>query len=197
MTCALGVAVGMLCSVWSFEYHTPRYEAAKDELKRLLADVVHLKNVDVVQSGFVGVKNGNVYAVFLDMPCPYNMAQETNRVLKENAVVCCFSPRLEQVARNIKAFTPGFYDIRTVTGTLKTYETREQKLKTPGFDDDDGGWSEQGEAKRRKTELSRKDLRKLLKNVGQERKEVAERRGNVEDELLGRIVCCIQRLLLV
>ena len=113
------------------------------------------------------------------------MAQETQRVLKENAVVCCFSPCLEQVARNIKAFTPGFYDIRTVTFTLKTYETREQELRTPGSDDDHGGWSEQGKAKRRKNELSRKDLRKLQRNVGQERKEVAERRGG---EHRGRVI---------
>lgn len=123
--------------VRSFEFHEPRAEAARKDLKALgLTNVAEVYGgVDITKDGFIGVTNGEADAVFLDVPAPYLMGKELKRVLKENGTVCLFSPCVEQVQRSCEMLRKeGFHCIKTVTGTIRTYETREQVLELPGFE---------------------------------------------------------------
>lgn len=185
MTCSLAVAVAPKGRVMSYEYHAVRAEAAQKDLARLVGDVVQIRCADPTKEGFVGVKDADVDAVFLDMPVPYVMGAELERVLKPNATVCCFSPCLEQVSRNVAMLNNAFYDIRTVTVTARTYDTREQVLVTPGFDEHtedetvENGLSD-GDGntrKRRRVEMTERQLRRSQKSAGQERVEIEQRGG--------------------
>lgn len=122
--------------VKSFEFHQPRAKEAQKDFDALdISSVVQVSGgVDVVKKGFVGIKDGEADAVFLDLPAPYLMGAEIARVLKPNGTVCTFSPCIEQVQRSVEMFRKGpFHSVRTVTAPVKTYETREQMLGTPGF----------------------------------------------------------------
>lgn len=124
--------------VHSFDFHEERARAAGVEFARLGLDaIVDVRGgIDVVKDGFVGVPDARADAVFLDLPVPYAMGAELFRVLKRDGRVCLFSPCIEQVQRSCDMLrTGGFHSIRTVTATVKTHETREMKLQTPGFDD--------------------------------------------------------------
>lgn len=124
--------------VISFEFHQPRAKEAQKDFEGLgVSSVVQVNGgVDVVKSGFVGVRDGEIDAVFLDLPAPYLMDAEVARVLKPNGTVCTFSPCIEQVQRSVEMFRQGpFHSVKTVTAPVKTYETREQMLGTPGFSD--------------------------------------------------------------
>lgn len=124
--------------VLSFEFHRPRAEAAAEDFRTLgIADVVTVRGgVDVVEKGFVGVPDGHADAVFLDLPAPYKMGAELARVLRPDGAVCTFSPCLEQVQRTCAMLREGpFHSVRTITAPVRTYETRERGLDTPGFDD--------------------------------------------------------------
>lgn len=131
-------AVAPSGTVRSFDFHAERAAAAEKDMRTLgLDSVVHISGgVDVVRHGFVGVKDASADAVFLDIPVPYAMGKEINRVLKKDAPVCIFSPCIEQVQKSCTMLRElGFHSLRTVTAPVRTYETREMRLATPGFDD--------------------------------------------------------------
>lgn len=125
-------------TVHSFEFHVPRAMAAEADFESLgLSSVIQVsRGIDVVKEGFVGVPDGSADAVFLDLPALYLMGNEVSRVLKPGGTVCTFSPCIEQVQRSCEMFRSGpFHSVRTITAPVRTYETREQVLDTPGFDD--------------------------------------------------------------
>lgn len=124
--------------VFSFDFHQQRADAARCDFQRLgIQDIVTVTGgVDVVKDGFIGVADSLADAVFLDLPTPYEMGTEVYRVLRSNGAVCLFSPCIEQVQKSCQMLrSSGFHSIRTVTCPVKTYETREMKLETPGFDE--------------------------------------------------------------
>lgn len=180
--------------VYSFDFHSERATAASQDFARLGIDsVISVKGgVDVVKEGFVGVPNAAADAVFLDLPVPYVMGEEVRRVLREDGVVCAFSPCIEQVQRTCQMLRKdGFHSIRTVTAPVKTYETREMKLETPGFDDlAINRSSDSPTKKRRRLEngakaVSEKDLRIRNRSIGAERIALGERDG---ESHVGRVM---------
>lgn len=125
-------------TVYSFDFHKERADAAACDFKKLgIHDVVRVRGgVDVVKDGFIGVPDFAADAVFLDLPMPYEMGEEVRRVLRNDGTVCMFSPCVEQVQKTCQMLrSEGFHSLRTVTAPVKTYETREMKLETPGFDE--------------------------------------------------------------
>lgn len=196
-------AVAPTGQVRSFEFHKPRAEAAQKDFRALgIEDVVKVTGgVDVVKQGFVGVDDAEADSVFLDLPAPYLMGEEIARVLKPNGTVCTFSPCLEQVQRSAEMFRKGpFHSVRTVTAPVRTYETREQILGTPGFDQlqeslrdsDDPASSDEGsrQLKRQRIEMSGSTRRKL-KTAGAERLEMADKNDGRHD---GRVIRVAGRL---
>lgn len=123
--------------IFTFDFHEQRGLKAVDDFKQL--GIKHLVNVhagvDVLKQGFINVDDGIADAVFLDLPMPYEMGPEISRVLRPNGRVCLFSPCVEQVQKSCDMLrNMDFHSIATVTCPVKTYETREMKLETPGFD---------------------------------------------------------------
>lgn len=131
-------AVAPQGKVLSFEFHEERALAAREDMKLLgLDNIVNVfVGVDVMKNGFKTVEDGFVDAVFLDLPAPYDMIDETARVLKSNGSMCSFSPCIEQVKKTCERLRDGpFHSIRTITCPLKTYETKERYMTTAGFDE--------------------------------------------------------------
>lgn len=187
--------------VHSYEFHEPRADAAREDMKKLaLQDVVSVYGgIDISKDGFTGMADGVADAVFLDVPAPYLMGDEVRRVLKPDGVVCTFSPCVEQVNRTCDMFREtGFHSIRSVTAPMRTYETREMILHTPGFDEleqaDDtkemvngvgngeGHGEIGGDRKRRRVEdgVSEKMLRRAGRTAAAERLAVAALSGSHE-----------------
>lgn len=200
---AFARAVAPTGKVRSFEFHKPRAVAAEADFRSLgIGSIIKVAgDVDVVKSGFVGIKDGEADAVFLDLPAPYVMGKEVARVLKPNGTVCTFSPCLEQVQRSAEMFRRGpFHSVRTVTAPVRTYETREQILGTPGFDElcvnengaSSGDSSEQDgpEKKRLRTEGSVSTKRKS-RTAGAERLAMADMNEGKHD---GRVLRAAARL---
>lgn len=180
--------------VYSFEFHEQRAEAARKDLKALgLADVAKVYGgVDITKDGFIGIKNGEADAVFLDVPAPYLMGKELKRVLKENGTVCLFSPCVEQVQKSCEMLRKGGFNcIKTVTGTVRTYETREQVVDLPGFeeiseDGDNESIMEEHPRKRKRLERmangngNEKNKNMKSRTVGAERQAVSALDGRHE-----------------
>lgn len=123
--------------IFTFDFHEQRGLKAVDDFKQL--GIKHLVNVhagvDVLKQGFINVNDGIADAVFLDLPMPYEMGPEISRVLRPDGRVCLFSPCVEQVQKSCDMLrNMDFHSIVTVTCPVKTFETREMKLETPGFD---------------------------------------------------------------
>lgn len=153
--------------VHTFEFHLERAKLAKEELAALVGDIAKVNaGIDITKQGFVGISDGEADAVFLDVPAPYVMGDELRRVLKPNGTVCLFSPCLEQVSRSVEMLREGFHSVKTVTARLRTYETREQILDTPGFGTEE---SREPDAKRRKVMITEKEMKRRNRTVGAER----------------------------
>ncbi|PXF42129.1 tRNA (adenine(58)-N(1))-methyltransferase catalytic subunit TRMT61A [Gracilariopsis chorda] len=134
---AFARAVAPTGRVLTFEYHHVRAKAARQLFQSLqLSHVLSVSaGVDVLKDGFVGVQDASADAVFLDVPAPYEMGHQLRRVLRPNGTVCTFSPCVEQVGRTCAMLRKmRFHSLRTITAPLRTYETREQLLHTPAFD---------------------------------------------------------------
>lgn len=100
-----------LGQVYSFEYHEPRVQTLRDELRdHGLDGVVHLTHRDVCNDGFAFAEaetTANVDAVFLDLPAPWLALKHLNRSPSSplnagSAVqICTFSPCIEQVMATV------------------------------------------------------------------------------------------------
>lgn len=124
--------------VLSFEFHEERAAAAARDFEAL--GVGHIISVsaghDVLKKGFSSVDDEYADAVFLDLPAPYNVIDEAERVLKPNGALCTFSPCVEQVQRTCAEIRKrGFHSLRTITAPVRTYETRALMREAPGFDE--------------------------------------------------------------
>lgn len=198
---AFARAVAPTGRIRSFEYHQVRAQKARKDFELLgMADVVDVNGgVDVVKSGFIGVNDGEADAVFLDLPAPYLMGKEITRVLKGNGTVCTFSPCVEQVQSSVEMFRNGpFHSIKTITVPVRTYETREQLLGTPGFDELDQEDSQECSdsdqspvKKRQRTDVEFKGTKRRLKTAGAERIAVSRLGGGRHE---GRVLRAKQRL---
>lgn len=191
--------------VYSFEFHVPRATAAESDFEALgISSVVKVsRGVDVVKDGFVGVPDGSADAIFLDLPAPYLMGDEVTRVLKPGGTVCTFSPCIEQVQRSCEMFRSGqFHSMRTITAPIRTFETREQVMQTPGFDSLVSDFHDCGidmqpisrcpDAKKRKREIkSSERIARPLRTAGAERFAMSAENGGRHD---GRVIRVQSRL---
>lgn len=183
-------------TVYSFDFHSERASAAECDFKQLGIDhIVKVRGgVDVLHDGFIGVGDSVADAVFLDLPVPYEMGEEVYRVLRKDGTVCIFSPCIEQVQRSCSMLrSSGFHSIRTVTAPVKTYETREMVLDTPGFDDLSSKEESHREppCKRMRSSdddkpVSEKMLRLRNRTAGAERMAIGSLDG--DDRHLGRVI---------
>lgn len=68
--------------------------------------------------------------MFLDLPQPWLAIPSAGTMLRQDGVLCSFSPCIEQVQRSCEAMRPFFTDIRTFEILLRTYDVNEGALKS-------------------------------------------------------------------
>nr|GMD37525.1 tRNA (adenine(58)-N(1))-methyltransferase catalytic subunit TRMT61A [Ipomoea batatas] len=73
-----------------------------------------------------GFPCGRADFVFLDLPQPWLAIPSVGKMLKEDGVMCSFSPCIEQVQQSCEALRFCFTDIRTFEILLRTYEVRQR-----------------------------------------------------------------------
>ncbi len=124
LSAQIGWAVAPNGRVSAFEFHAERAAAARSALAVAKVPVT-VRECDVLESGFVGVGDGQVDAVFLDLPRPEDVVDEAERVLVDGGRVCCFSPCVEQVQRTCANLRAGkWHSIVSITAPVRTYETK-------------------------------------------------------------------------
>ncbi|AQZ17228.1 GCD14 (YJL125C) [Zygosaccharomyces parabailii] len=135
--------------LYSYEFHSVRYEQALQEFKDHGLENVTLTHRDVCSDGFLikegnntsfdfaetSIKEVNIHAnaVFLDLPAPWDAIPLLDEVIAKNEKVgvCCFSPCIEQVDKSIEVLEKcGWRNIQMVEIQGRQYESRRQMVRT-------------------------------------------------------------------
>ena len=131
LTHALVRAVAPMGHVYTFEFNRARAEAANREiLEHGLAKQCTVSHRDVERDGFPACLESRCDAVFLDLPGPWKVVPSAARALRQDGVLCAFSPCIEQVQRTCEALeASGFGDAQTVEllGREHDVETRDMQ----------------------------------------------------------------------
>ncbi|KAI4375355.1 hypothetical protein MLD38_013238 [Melastoma candidum] len=137
LTTSLARAVAPTGHVHTFDFHEQRAASAGEDFERTgVNSVVTVGVRDIQGLGFPDEFVGRADAVFLDLPQPWLAIPSAANALKPDAILCSFSPCIEQVQRSCETLTKKFTDIRTFEVLLRTYEVREVKTNTvPGHGD--------------------------------------------------------------
>ncbi|XP_062106887.1 uncharacterized protein LOC133818177 isoform X2 [Humulus lupulus] len=102
--------------------------AREDFEKTGLNSLVTVGVRDIQGEGFPNEFSGMADAVFLDLPQPWLAIPSVANMLREDGIMCSFSPCIEQVQRSCETLRSNFTDIRTFEVLLRTYEVREVKM---------------------------------------------------------------------
>lgn len=134
--------VGKTGTVFSYEFHEPRYVEAKAEFEQHQLVNTHITHRDVCNDGFdiesipsqFQLANGGVDAdvVFLDLPSPWTAIDHLDTVMNSQKTVgiCCFSPCIEQVNKTIEALqNKGWINIELVEVAGKRWEARQEMVR--------------------------------------------------------------------
>lgn len=125
--------------VYSYEYHEPRVQTLRNEIKdHSLQGVVELTHRDVCNDGFLLQDNmpPSVDAIFLDLPAPWQALKHLSRstpispLNPDSAVhLCTFSPCIEQVMATVSALRKaGWTDINMVEVQHKRIDVRRERV---------------------------------------------------------------------
>ncbi|KAL5214712.1 hypothetical protein ABZP36_003864 [Zizania latifolia] len=130
LTTSLARAVAPHGRVCTFDFHEQRATSAREDFERNgLSSLITVAVRDIQSEGFPEEQRGAADAVFLDLPQPWLAIPSAGITLKQDGVLCSFSPCIEQVQRACEAMRSCFTDIRTFEILLRTYEVREGALK--------------------------------------------------------------------
>lgn len=130
LTTSLARAVAPTGHVYTFDFHEQRASLAREDFERIgLNNLVTVGVRDIQGSGFPDEFIGQADSVFLDLPQPWLAIPSAGRMLRQDGVLCSFSPCIEQVQRSYETLKSCFTDIRTFEVLLRSYEVREEKLE--------------------------------------------------------------------
>src|SRR5271157_1106465 len=115
--------------VYSYDISEKSTSQAKKNLEKVkLADFVTLKMGDVCAS----IEEKDVDVVMLDLATPWLAIENAWGALKGSGSICCFSPTIEQVKKNVEALKHGgFADVRTFEILCRDYQVKENATR-PG-----------------------------------------------------------------
>ncbi|CAN0924510.1 tRNA (adenine(58)-N(1))-methyltransferase catalytic subunit TRMT61A [Linum grandiflorum] len=140
LTTSLARAVAPTGQVYTFDFHEQRAASAREDFEKTgISSLVTVGVRDIQGQGFPEEHAGSADAVFLDLPQPWLAIPSAEKMLKQDAVLCSFSPCIEQVQRSCETLRLNFTDIRTFEILVRTYEVREGKLD--GFQGDGSNMS--------------------------------------------------------
>ncbi|XP_062185886.1 uncharacterized protein LOC133889367 [Phragmites australis] len=137
LTTSLARAVAPHGHVHTFDFHEQRAASAREDFERNgLSSLITVNVRDIQGEGFPEQHRGVSDAVFLDLPQPWLAIPSVGLMLKQDGILCSFSPCIEQVQRACEAMRPCFTDIRTFEILLRTYEVRDGSLKSATANED-------------------------------------------------------------
>lgn len=138
LTTSLARAVAPKGHVYTFDFHEQRAVSAREDFEKTgLSNLVTVGVRDIQGEGFPDELSGMADSVFLDLPQPWLAIPSAGKMLKQDGILCSFSPCIEQVERASETMRSSFTDIRTFEILLRTYEVREGKLDD--FQGDEAG----------------------------------------------------------
>ncbi|XP_057485063.1 uncharacterized protein LOC130771445 isoform X2 [Actinidia eriantha] len=131
LTTSLARAVAPTGHVYTFDFHEQRAVSAREDFERTgLNSLVTVGVRDIQGEGFPGDFCGKADSVFLDLPQPWLAIPSVGKMLKQDGILCSFSPCIEQVQRSCETLRANFTDIRTFEVLLRMYEVREGKMES-------------------------------------------------------------------
>ncbi|XP_073104525.1 uncharacterized protein [Elaeis guineensis] len=133
LTTSLARAVAPSGHVYTFDFHEQRANLAREDFKRNgLSSLITVTVRDIQGEGFPEEFCGSADSVFLDLPQPWLAMPSAGRMLKQDGVLCSFSPCIEQVQHSCEALKSNFTDVRTFEVLLRTYEIKEVRMDGNG-----------------------------------------------------------------
>ena len=126
--------------LFTFEFNQDRVGKAQVDFKRLgLGEYITVTHRDVLADGFLlnadeedsdeRVTEKSIDAVFVDLPSPEKAVAHCYKILKKRAIMCNFSPCIEQVQKVSQEMAKlGFYNINTIECL-----SREIQVKQAGY----------------------------------------------------------------
>ncbi|CAN8299817.1 unnamed protein product [Cochlearia groenlandica] len=145
LSTSLARAVAPNGHVYSFDFHEQRAVCAREDFEQTgISSLVTVEVRDIQGQGFPEKLTGLADSVFLDLPQPWLAVPSAAKMLKEDGVLCSFSPCIEQVQRTCEVLRSDFIEIRTFEVLLRNYEVKEVKMDTSSMfgesrDGDNGG----------------------------------------------------------
>ncbi|XP_044466310.1 tRNA (adenine(58)-N(1))-methyltransferase catalytic subunit TRMT61A [Mangifera indica] len=128
LTTSLARAVAPTGHVYTFDFHEQRAASAREDFERTgVSSLVTVGVRDIQGEGFPDEFFGLADSVFLDLPQPWLAIPSAGKMLKQDGILCSFSPCIEQVQRSCESLRSSFTDIRTFEILLRTYEVRQGK----------------------------------------------------------------------
>ncbi|KAG0476891.1 hypothetical protein HPP92_013732 [Vanilla planifolia] len=101
LTTSLGRAVAPSGHVYTFDFHEQRASLAREDFDRNgLGSLITVSVRDIQGEGFPDEFCGAVDSIFLDLPQPWLAVPSAARILKQDGILCSFSPCIEQVQRS-------------------------------------------------------------------------------------------------
>jgi tRNA (adenine57-N1/adenine58-N1)-methyltransferase len=120
--------------VFTFEFNQSRADAAREEIdENGLKEYCTVTHRDIETNGFPkNLETAKIAdAVFLDLPGPHKCVESSANCLKEDGVLCSFSPCVEQVQRTcVELQKFGFVDVKTVEMLGREFDVNERKFFT-------------------------------------------------------------------
>lgn len=188
LTTSLARAVGPTGHVYTFDFHEERAASARKEFESNgLSSLVTVRVRDIQGEGFPDEFHGNADSAFLDLPQPWLAIPSVSKMLKQDGVLCSFSPCIEQVQRSCEIMrTTRFYDIRTFEILLRSYEIKEGNLGT--FEADESG-SVSFPSKRKKCSIEGNNGREISSPRSVMARPSAEAKGHTGYLTFARLQC--------
>ncbi|KAG2279719.1 hypothetical protein Bca52824_050939 [Brassica carinata] len=119
LSTSLARAVAPTGHVYSFDFQEQRAVCAREDFEtRGISSLVTVDVRDIQGQGFPEKLSGLADSVFLDLPQPWLAVPSAAKMLKEDGVLCSFSPCIEQVQRTCEVLR-SYFIRKTKTRTMK------------------------------------------------------------------------------
>ncbi|KAK6267328.1 hypothetical protein QUC31_018165 [Theobroma cacao] len=136
LTTSLARAVAPTGHVYTFDFHEQRAASAREDFEKTgISTLVTVGVRDIQGEGFPDEFSGLADSVFLDLPQPWLAIPSAGKMLKQDGILCSFSPCIEQVQRSCETLRSNFTDIRTYEILLRSYDVREWRMDCSKVDE--------------------------------------------------------------
>lgn len=117
--------------LYTFEYHDARAAGAAADFDRNgLSPWVTVTHRNTIATGFPAELDGQVDAVFLDLPAPWDVVPAAKRAMKSDAMFCSFSPCMEQIQATADRLREcEFVNIEMIECLQKGYDVRHVPIR--------------------------------------------------------------------